>query len=151
MRKPVIRRSSPSETSIHLTVAGYLRRAWPAHLPWWHTPNGEKRTQKTRTKADGSVVTYSPEGGKLKAMGALAGVPDLIFIMPDKQIAFIELKKPKGGKGLSDDQIKFRDRVQAIGCAYVVCRSVEDVEATITRWLRVYDLVPTATILRRAA
>lgn len=150
MRKPVTRRSAPSETSIHLTVAGYLRRAWPAHLPWWHTPNGSKRDKKTRIAADGSVVTYSPEGGKLKAMGALAGVPDLIFVMPDKQIAFIELKKPKDGD-LSDDQIKFRDLVQALGCAYAVCRSPEEVETTITRWLKVFGLEPAARLIRRAA
>lgn len=137
MRKPAIRRPGPkvSETSLHMQVAGYLRRAWPAHLPWMHYPAGEKRDVRT--------------GAKLKAMGALAGVPDLIFIMPDKQIAFIELKRADGD--LSQDQIKFRDRVRALGCAYVVCRSVEDVETTITRWLQVYGLVPTARIVRRAA
>lgn len=151
MRKPVTRNKLPkqSETSIHLQVAAYLRRAWPAHLLWWHTPNGEKRARKLRTKADGTVVAYSPEGGKLKAMGALAGVPDLIFIMPDKQPAFIELKRADGD--LSDDQIAFRDRVCALGCAYVVCRSVEDVERTITRWLKTYGLAPTALLVRRAA
>lgn len=151
MRRPATRSMLPaqSETSLHLQVAKYLRRAWPAHLPWWHTPNGEKRARKLRTKADGTVVSYSPEGGKLKAMGALAGVPDLIFIMPDRQIAFIELKKPTGD--LSDEQITFRDRVRALGCAYVVCRSVEEVETTITRWLKVYGLVPAALLVRRAA
>ncbi len=137
MRKPAIRRgpAKASETSLHMTVAGFLRRAWPAHLPWWHTPNGENRDART--------------GGKLKAMGALAGVPDLIFLLPDKQIAFIELKQGSGD--LSEVQIKFRDRVQALGCAYAVCRSPEDVETTITRWLKVYGLVPTACLIRRAA
>lgn len=64
-----------------------LQRALVAHLrarlpkPWiaFHVPNGGGRSKA--------------EAGVLKAMGVLAGVPDLIVIGPAKVIA-IELKAP---------------------------------------------------------
>lgn len=126
---------SQSEQALHFSVAAYLRRALPPRVIAWHTPNGEQRDKRT--------------AGKLKGMGVLAGVPDFTFILPDKQASFIELKV--GANDLSPAQIQFRDRVRALGCAYVVCRSVEEVETTITRWLKVYGLVPAALLVRRAA
>lgn len=111
-----------TEAALHMSVVRFLRYAWPDDLPWWHTPNGGLRSKA--------------EAGKLRAMGVTPGVPDLCFLLPDRQCAFIELKG--AGGHLSPDQIAFRDRVQALGCAYVVARSVEDVEATLNRWLLAY-------------
>jgi hypothetical protein len=71
------------------------------HLPWWHTPNGELRDHKTRRRrSDGKLIRYSPTGQKLKAMGAKRGVPDLTFIMPNGQGAFLELKRADDGEAL---------------------------------------------------
>jgi len=127
-----------SETALHMSVAGFIRATWPAHLPWWHTPMGGKREQRTRTTRDGRTVTYSPEAQKLRAMGALAGVPDLAFILPNGQIAFIELKHGDGQ--LSDEQIDFRQKAVALHCGYAVCRSLDEVEATLARWLSKFGL-----------
>lgn len=129
-RKPPVK-----EISLHMSAAAYIRRAWPEHLPWWHTPNGEKRDART--------------AGKLKGMGVLAGVPDFSFVMPNGQAAFIELKN--ADEGLSDSQIEFRDRVLAARCGYAVCRTMEQVEDTLTRWLAAYGLEPRARLMRRAA
>jgi hypothetical protein len=66
-------------------------------------------------------------------MGALAGVPDLTFILPNGQAAWIELKAD-GGR-MSEAQLDFRDRVLALKCGYEVCTSINEVEAVLARWL----------------
>lgn len=118
-----------TEQSLHISVAGFLKRALPPEILWFHCPNGGKRNLK--------------EASLLKAMGTLAGVPDLIFIMPNGQAAFIELKTKTGEH--SPEQITFAQRARLIGCAYATCRSFEEVEATVTRWLNAYGLSPRAT------
>ena len=87
--------------------------------------------------------------GKLKGMGVLAGVPDLQFILPNGQAAFLELKNAAGE--LSVAQIEFRDRVLACGCGYATARTMEEAEAVLARWLAAYGLKLRATLTRRAA
>lgn len=111
-----------SETSIHFEVERFLRLAWPLDLPYTAFPAGERRDERT--------------GGKLRRMGLKPGWPDYQFLLPRGRIGFIELKRADGR--LSDDQIEFRRKAVALGCGYAVCRSVEEVEATLTRWLALY-------------
>lgn len=118
-----------------MSAAAYLRRAWPEHLPWWHTPNGEQRDKAT--------------AGKLKGMGVTAGVPDFCLILPNGQATFIELKRLTGD--LSKEQDEFRDKVLALRCGYATARSMEEVEAIVTRWLGLFELKPRATIIQRRA
>ena len=94
----------PEET-LHRAAVAYLRASLPK--PWlvWHTPNGGGRSKA--------------EAGILKAMGTLAGMPDLFvmgprevfedrngttYVVKGSRIIAIELKAPpkrlKGG-GLS--------------------------------------------------
>lgn len=117
-----------------MSVAAFLRHAWPAHLPHSHFPAGERRDAKT--------------GAKLKAMGLAAGWPDFILIMPNGQAAFLELKR--SGGALSPEQTAFRDRVQALGCGYAVATTFEQAEAHLTRWLALYGLEPRARTVQRA-
>lgn len=138
MARPVTRmhrRPPAKEISLHMSVAAFLRRAWPADLLWFHVPNGEKRDKAT--------------AGKLKAMGVLAGVPDFVFVMPNAQVAFLELKRGDGET--SEEQDKFCDRARACGCGYAVARSMEEVEVVLSRWLAAYGLTLRATIITRAA
>lgn len=67
----------------------------------------------------------SEERIKLKAMGVLAGVSDLIFIYKGKHL-YLEVKKPTGTQ--SRDQKEFEGRIQSNGFSYYIVRSVEDVE-----------------------
>jgi elongation factor P hydroxylase len=137
-RNPLTRKARGlpvAEISLHMSVAAFLRRAWPAELVWFHVPNGEKRDKAT--------------AGKLKGMGVLAGAPDFIFIMPNGQAAFLELKRVDGE--FSEQQIEFRDRVLACGCGYASARSPEDAERVLSRWLSKYGLRLRATMLGRAA
>lgn len=139
-----------SEDDLAKSVADYLRLAWPSALPWWHTPNGGKRVTVTRTdRRTGKTYEFSPEAKKLKQMGVRAGVPDLTFILPNGQAAFIELKV--GANDLSDEQADLREELLALRCGYATCRSVDEVETTITRWLGAFGLQPRARSTRRAA
>lgn len=79
------------EESLHRACVAYLRAALPK--PWivWHTPNGGGRSKA--------------EAGILKAMGVLAGMPDLLICGPwvrdlpshiaaDTRLIAIEFKAP---------------------------------------------------------
>lgn len=107
------------EQKLHIGVASFLKVALPPGVIWFHVPNGGKRSK--------------PEAALLKAMGARAGVPDLAFVLPNGQAAFIELKAD-GGR-LSEAQLDFRDDAMALRCGYEVCTSIEEVERTLRRWL----------------
>lgn len=121
MRK---RRNPTTEIGLHMSVAAFIRVAWPEQLPWTHFPAGEKRDART--------------GAKLKAMGLAAGWPDFLFVLPNGLLATIELKKP-GGR-TSEAQDDFAEKAQACGCGVAVCYSVEDVQAVLTRWLELFGL-----------
>lgn len=117
------RHASP-ERALHIAVATFLRLAMPDGIPWWHTPNGEHRDVRT--------------AAKLKAFGTRPGVPDLAFIMPLGKAAFIELKAGKGR--LTEAQKQFRDDAEALGAWWSECRSVDEVDATLVRWLDPFGL-----------
>lgn len=138
MRKPPVMRGESvdrSETSIHMEVERYLRHAWPEDLPYTHFPAGEKRDERT--------------GGKLKRMGLKRGWPDFQFILPNGQAAFIELKRPRKGRA-SDVQIDLRQQLVSLRCGYAICRSVEEVETAVTRWLTAFGRKPRASMVQRS-
>src|SRR5918999_659594 len=120
----IARRPKVSETALHMEVVRFLRYALPDGVVFYHCPNGEKRD--------------AAAGGKLKAMGVQAGVPDLCFVLPMGKAAFIELKRP--GEVLSDAQIALRRVLVAAGAGYAVARSLDEVEEILTRWLAHFDL-----------
>lgn len=124
------------EQSLHISSVAFMHRAMPQGVVFFHCPNGGKRTKA--------------EAGLFRAFGVRAGVPDLLLIMPNGQAAFIEFKAPDGV--LSDVQADFCEEVRRLRCAYAVIRSMEELEATLTRWLAAYGLSLHASIsVRRAA
>lgn len=78
-RRP--RGAGPSEDQIQRAVADYLRLRGVRGLVWWHTPNGELRRPGI--------------GGRLKAYGARAGMPDVMLIHKGRSYA-LELKTEHG-------------------------------------------------------
>lgn len=58
----------------------------------FHCPNGEKRDLLT--------------GNKLMAMGVKKGVPDLIYIMDNGRVVWVELKTSKGKLSKSQENFK---------------------------------------------
>jgi|GEM_PF-2066550 len=129
-RKPRIR---TKEVTLHMSVAAFLRHAWPEHLLWTHFPAGERRDART--------------GAKLKAMGLHPGWGDFIFVLPNGQFAEWELKVV-GGE-LSPVQIAHRDRLLALGCGHAVIRSLDEAEAVGTRWLGKFGLRLRARTVQR--
>jgi len=106
----------------------------------WATPNGGKRGD--------SAFTSKIEGGKLKAEGVKAGVPDLTLAVPIKCSTggyicpglYIEMKKPteyRAGKlnGLSDEQFKYCHLLNAVGYKVEVCYSWRHAIFTIKKYL----------------
>ena len=111
------------EYDIHKNVAECLRWQKPDCV-WFHVYNGAYMSKAT--------------AGKSRALGVLAGVADLVFVLPGLSekhpatVGFIELKAPKGA--LSDNQKAFRDKVKALRAWYAEARSIEDVQQILRTW-----------------
>ena len=84
-------------------------------------PNGGKRHLTTAKK--------------LKAEGAKAGVPDLLFALPNHPFAslWVEMKTEKGR--LSEKQKHYIERLQKVGFMVKVCRSFEEFQREITDYI----------------
>lgn len=110
---------SQDEFRLTCVVADYLALAYPRELPWSHWPAGEARSEVT--------------GARLKRMGVKRGWPDFILNLPGGRVGYIELKTPSGR--LSPEQQAFRDAVAINGARWSLCRSLDDVKATLSTWL----------------
>jgi hypothetical protein len=84
-------------------------------LAFCHCPNGEYRTPGV--------------AGRLKAMGTIPGVPDLLVWLPGSMSFGIELKTERGR--LSADQSRWHSTLSSLGHRVYVCRSIDEVEAAL--------------------
>ena len=112
--KAVRRSQSDEEHRIQVSCVRWFRLKYP-HLfaRLFAVPNGGRR--------DGIT------GARLKEEGVLAGVADLILLVPnaDYHALLIEMKTPKGRQ--SESQKAWQQEVCAEGeYKYVVCRSLDD-------------------------
>lgn len=109
------------EQELQKAVASYLRYQYP-QLLWFHVPNGGKRSKV--------------EGAIFKAMGVRAGVADILLFWEAERyltrMAAIELKA--GSNSLEPTQKKFREDWIGAGGYYSVCRSIDDVKASLELW-----------------
>jgi hypothetical protein len=112
------------EQSLHISAVHFLRWALPEPVFFLHPSNGGKRT--------------AAEAALFKAMGQLAGASDLIFFMPDGTARFLEFKADKGRA--TEAQEAFQARVEAIGCEYRICRSLDELEGVVSAWLWPFGL-----------
>jgi hypothetical protein len=69
---------------------------------------------------------------KLKAEGVMPGVTDLVVVLENHGCGWMEVKTPKGR--LSDEQIGFGRRVQALGHYWAVVRSVDEAAKVFAAW-----------------
>ena len=110
VRKP----PSDEEHRIQTACVRWFRLKYPHLSPrLFAVPNGGRRDGVT--------------GARLKAEGVLAGVADLILLVPnaDYHALLIEMKTPKGRQ--SESQKAWQQEVCAEGeYKYVVCRSLDD-------------------------
>lgn len=108
-----------SEAALQRSVVAFLKVAAP-DLIFFHPANGGSR--------------HALEAKNLKDQGVLAGVPDLVFTLPNATSAYIELKTPTGR--LQPSQRHFMDRCanNPTPVLHAVCRSVDEVAATLRGW-----------------
>lgn len=108
------------EGPVQKSVLRYLRLTLPAGFIVQHTAN------RPRSRV---------QGGKEKALGAVAGWPDLGIFGPgpDGPSAwFMEIKAP-GGK-VSDDQREVHDQLMDAGFGIRIVRCVEDARKAVSDW-----------------
>lgn len=117
------------EQELQIRAVKFIRAAYP-DLLFFHVPNGG-----VRSKVEGAIF---------KAMGTMAGAPDLMFVLPTGVAAFLELKAGKGK--LTATQEAFRDRCQSAGAFWAEARSLEEIEEQLHRWLQPLGWVPKARI-----
>lgn len=112
-------RRQKSEEQIQIEVAAWLDAKLPRDWRWFHCPNGGHRLKAV--------------AGKMKAQGVKAGVPDVIILRPDGPDIWIELKAFAGV--MTPSQKDWRAWAESAGRDFYVCRSVEEVEAVVSRYL----------------
>ena len=115
-----------SEDFLQIACANWIK-AQMQHfddIVGFHVPNGGLRNKKV--------------GAKLKAMGVMAGVADLIILTNQPAIVFIELKTKKGRQ--QPTQKVFQDKVESLGFDYHIIKGDNpfQVVAELERILKQY-------------
>lgn len=93
----------------------------------------------------GELLFSVPNGGKrhiatarkLKAEGVVAGVSDLILLVPNRDFhgLCIEMKYGKGRQ--TENQKNWQNKVEAEGYRYIVVKTFEDFETRVSYYLNV--------------
>jgi hypothetical protein len=91
---------------------------------WNNIPHERKRLFHVNQKAKNAI-----EGNKMKAMGVIAGVSDMIYLLPGGKMIFIEMKTETGVQ--SKEQKEFQSMVTGLGFDYFICRSFEEFKKII--------------------
>ena len=105
-KAPVIR---PRECRTHINIASVLREHIKPDWKFFHPANGELRDIRT--------------AAKLKAMGVMPGISDLVLISPHGLACFLEIKRE--GEKLSDAQEAFQLWAIRHGIRYPVAFSFD--------------------------
>ncbi len=90
-------------------------------------------------RANGFYCFSVPNGAQLKltqaraakAEGMLAGVSDLVILLPKGRTVFVEFKNPNGKGRQSPPQREFEENIRALGFEYILWNAWTQVEAFI--------------------
>lgn len=111
------------ESNLQMTCVRWFRLQYPEMAGLlFAVPNGSKRGKVT--------------AAILKAEGALAGVSDLLFLMPAGTCPYlcIEMKTKTGRQ--SPAQKEFQNNVEAVGARYALVRSFDEFVSLIRGYLK---------------
>lgn len=72
------------------------------------------------------------EAAKFKRMGVVAGVADLVCLLPEGKVGFIELKFGKNGTSVYQDD--FARFCKSFGYSYALCRTADEALDTLKSW-----------------
>lgn len=111
------RRNWGPEAALQYAVIEHLRLAGVPGLVYFHVPNEGKRSQA--------------EGAHLKRMGMLPGVSDLVVMVPNREVLFLELKKR--GEYPTAEQEGFARIVCAAGHYWTCVDNIDDALNILTR------------------
>jgi len=111
------RRDGNAEARVQAAIVEWIRDVAPSLIAF-HVPNGG-----LRSKADAA---------RLKWIGAIAGIPDLVVIGKDGQAWLLEVKAPGGY--LSTEQRAISDRCTALRIPFAVVRSIDDTRRAFVAW-----------------
>jgi hypothetical protein len=117
----------PLEFGTHATLADICKRWINPHWKFTHLPLGEHREHRISPRTG---KRYSLSGQRLQRMGVQPGWPDFIFVGPDTQVFWLELKRLKTGR-LSEDQSEVLAHLVACGFAVLVTTSLDDAVDTL--------------------
>lgn len=118
------RELDPKESQIQIALIEHLKyRARPSVL-YFHIPNGELRDKRA--------------AAKLKAMGTLPGVADLVFMWPipairswQIQVLFLELKARS--RKPAPEQLLFAERAYKAGAIYEFADNIDQALQILSR------------------
>ena len=121
-----------SEHDEQVAVVDYLHKRYPSVL-FWSTPNGA-RLASGRTAERLAAIRMNI----LKAEGLLPGVSDIIIFEPrgGYSAMFLELKRPDGGGGASENQMWFLREVEKRGAFGVVANGYDEAKPFIDDYLK---------------
>ena len=119
--------SPVSEDDLQRQVILMLKKSLPIGTLYHHSPNEGMRKVQFKMK--------------LKSMGTRFGWPDLEIFAPahetitsKNETLFIELKLAKGK--LSPNQVSIRDSLISAEFPWALCRSVEEVETFLNKYIK---------------
>jgi hypothetical protein len=75
---------------------------------------------------------------RLKAMGLLSGIPDIIIVMPEEKVLWLEMKKQKGGV-VSPNQQAIHHILTAMGHKVLIAKGNKDAKDQLSRILQEGD------------
>ena len=106
-----------AEAQIQASIVAWIWLVAPELLVF-HVPNGGFRTKA--------------EAARMKWIGVLAGIPDLVLLGRDGKSWLIEVKAADGS--LSPEQRVIRDAAVALRVPYRIARSIDDVRQAFESW-----------------
>ena len=109
----------PIERRVHCAVADLLRSVARKDWVWLHVPNGEYRSPATTAL--------------LARLGVRAGAFDLLFIAPNGEHRWMEIKRAAGGR-LSPAQQRFAAELQRRGVPYAVAGGFDQAVEVLQSW-----------------
>ncbi len=114
----LVRKPQHIESQIQRQMVQWFRLQYPRYI-LAAIPNGGRRN--------------ALEAKIMKGEGVLAGFSDIIIIA-DRNVFFVEVKTKAGRQ--SKRQKKFQADVERLGFQYSICRSLQDFQLTVEKWLR---------------
>jgi hypothetical protein len=111
------RRNGNAEARIQAAIFEWANWCAPQCLVF-HPANGGLRSKA--------------EAARLRWMGVVAGIPDLVVLAPVGKVYFLEVKTPDGR--LSFEQSEIFGRFVALGVGAAVVRSVDDARRAFRAW-----------------